>query len=231
VAWEDYKSKVAGAEVAAYNDAMLATKPAPTPTHPKRVTLEEFWRIPEGPPNFEFEDGELIPMVSPHGNHQEILSVLLVALRPHIIQNKLGKIWPEIDVHLPNVNRVYIPNLVYLSAANMAIFTQPDGKIHGTPDLVVELLSPSTKRRDRTTKQKVYQKAGVRWYWIVDVDDLTIEELKLTPDGYLIAQSIPRGHKFAPGLFPGLEIDLAELMGAEVEPEEDREDERPAESD
>ncbi|MEK7327074.1 MAG: Uma2 family endonuclease [Chloroflexota bacterium] len=210
---------------------MLATKSASTVVPPERITLEEFWRIPEGPPNFEFEDGELIAMVSPHGKHQEIVLQLGGALSAHVRRAKLGKVWPEIDVYLPSVNRVYIPDLVYLSADKLGLFTEPDGKIHGTPDLVVELLSPSTKRRDRTTKQNAYQKAGVPWYWIVDVDDLTIEELKLTPEGYLIAQSVARGHKFLPGLFPGLEIDLVELLGEEAEPEEDRDDVRPTEND
>ncbi len=94
---------------------MIAVKSTPAVALPKRLTLEEFWRIPEGPPNFESEDGELIAMVSPHGRHEEVLSALLEVLRPHIRRNKSGKIWPEIDVHLPEANRVYISDLVYLS--------------------------------------------------------------------------------------------------------------------
>ena len=106
-----------------------------------------------------------------------------------------------------------------------------DGKIHGTPDLMIEILSPSTQGRDRTAKRDAYRRAGVEWYWIVDADNLTIEEHKLTPDGYLITQSIGRGYKFAPGLFPELTIDLAELLDEPSIPEPDRDDERPQEPD
>ena len=87
----------------------------------RHITLDEFWKIPEGPPNFEFEDGELISMVSPTSNHQDILSALLVVLRPYVMQKKLGRIWPEVDVHLPNLNRVYIPDLVFLSAEKLGV--------------------------------------------------------------------------------------------------------------
>jgi len=184
------------------------------------MTLEEFWATPEGPPDYEFEDGEVIAMVSPHGRHQELLLILGAELRAHNAKNKLGKIWLEIDVHLPSVQRVYIPDLVFLGAEHLDRYSKEDGKIHDLPDLVIEVLSPSTKWRDRTTKKNVYEQAGVTWYWMVDADDLTVEECKLTPDGYLIAQSIPPGQPFAPKLFPGLSLDLAELMGEEIQPED-----------
>lgn len=184
------------------------------------MTLDEFWDLPEGPPNYEFEDGEVIEMVSPHGRHQDVLLALGAELRAHILKNKSGKIWLEIDTHLPNVSRVYIPDLVFLAADHLDRYSKEDGKIHGVPDLVIEVLSPSTKRRDRTTKKNVYEQAGVAWYWMVDADDLTIEECRLTPEGYLITQSVPPGKPFTPKLFLGLSFNLVELMGEEIEPED-----------
>ena len=180
------------------------------------MTLEEFRDLPEGPPNYEFEDGEVIEMVSPHGRHQDVLLALGAELRAHIIKNKLGKLWLEIDVHLSDVRRVFIPDLVFLAADHLDRYSKDDGKIHGVPDLAIEVLSPSTKRRDRTTKKNVYEQAGVAWYWMVDADDLTIEECKLTPEGYLITQSVPPGQPYAPKLFAGLSFNLAELMGEEI---------------
>ena len=190
-------------------------------TSGRRLTLEEFFAIPEGPPNVELEEGELIMTAQPHGRHQSLLLYLGAALIDHLRRNRVGRIWPEIDVHLPGEARVYVPDLVFLTSEHLDRYSDEDGRIHGVPDLVVEIISPSTERRDRTTKLRVYQQVGVAWYWLVDPDELIIQEYKLTPEGYLLAQSVPPGDAFTPGLFPGLTIDLAALMGETVKTEEE----------
>jgi len=187
----------------------------------QRMTLEEYFALPEGPPNYEFEEGELVLMNPPHGRHQKLMMRLSHPLDDHVTRNHLGSLWPEIEVHLSEEGRVYIPDLVFLSADHLDRYSDADGRIHGVPDLVVEILSPSTERRDRTTKFRTYQQVGVPWYWLIDPDELIAQEYKLTPEGYLLAQSIPPGEAFAPGLFPGLTIDLAALMGETVKTEED----------
>ncbi len=185
----------------------------------QRMTLEEFFAIPEGPPKVELEEGELIMTAQPHGRHQSLLLYLGAALVDHLRRNSVGRIWPEIDVHLPGEARVYVPDLVFLASDHMDRYSEQDGRIHGVPDLVVEIISPSTERRDRTTKFRAYQQVGVPWYWLLDPDALIAQEYKLTPDGYLLAQSIAPGEAFAPGMFPGLTIDLAALMGETVKAE------------
>jgi len=192
-----------------------------TPPVRQRMTLEEFFAIPEGPPKVELEEGELIVTAQPHGRHQTMLLRLGSVLDSQVTQNRLGRVWPEIDVHLPGEARVYVPDLVCLSSEHLDRYSDVDGRIHGVPDLVVEIISPSTERRDRTTKFRTYQQVGVPWYWLIDPDELIAQEYKLTPEGYLLAQSIPPGEAFAPGLFPGLTIDLAALMGETVKAEEE----------
>jgi Uma2 family endonuclease len=199
----------------------LATSPQKyIDTSSKRITLQEFWSIPEGPPNYEFEDGELIEMVSPNDRHQDVLGALYTALRSFLLKEKLGKLWLELDVHLPNVRHVYIPDLVFLATDHLNLLSKEDGKIHGVPDMVVEISSPSTQRKDRTKKKNTYFQAGVTWYWMVDAVDLTIEECKWTSEGYLITQSIAASESFAPKLFPALTFNLADLMGEEFVDEE-----------
>jgi Uma2 family endonuclease len=177
-----------------------------------QLSLAEFLALPEAPPRYEFEEGTLIPMPQPHSRHQQILAVLLVTLWSHIRAYRLGQIWPEIDVILPGAGRVYVPDLLYLRPEHGDRHDETTGRIHGAPDLVVEILSPSTRLRDRTVKREAYQQAGVPWYWLVDQDDLTIEELELTPRGYLLTQVVPPGRPFRPALFPELAIDLAALL-------------------
>ncbi len=184
----------------------------PAPPAPPQLSLAEFLALPEAPPRYEFEEGNLILMPQPHSRHQQILTVLLVTLWSYIKAHAIGQIWPEIDVILPGATRVYVPDLVYLQAEHGDRHDEATGRIHGTPDLVVEILSPSTRLRDRTVKREAYQQAGVPWYWLVDQDDLTVEELELTPRGYLLTQVVPPGRSFHPALFPELAIDLAALL-------------------
>jgi Uma2 family endonuclease len=108
-----------------------------------------------------------------------------------------------------------VPDLTFLATEHLDRMTD-EGLIAGAPDLVIEISSPSTRHRDRVTKLHAYREAGVPWYWIVDPDDLIIEEYRLTPEGYLVAQSVATGDDFEPGLFPGLTISLAELLGVSL---------------
>ena len=190
----------------------LAPPLRPAPPASSRLSLAEFLALPEAPPRYEFEEGTLIPMPQPHSRHQKILLRLAALLDGYITARALGSLWPEIDVILPGAGRVYAPDLVYLQAEHGDRHDEATGRIHGAPDLVVEILSPSTRLRDRTVKREAYQQAGVPWYWLVDQDDLTIEELELTPRGYLLTQVVPPGQPFRPALFPELAIDLAALL-------------------
>lgn len=192
-----------------------------TPTKPKTVkkrwTQVEFHELPEGPPYYELEDGELIEMARPELRHQKVVTKLLLALSPYVEQNKLGEVWPEVEVDITPTN-IYVPDLCFLAADHLHQIE--DGKrIVGPPDLVVELLSPSTAARDLATKLQTYQQAGVPWYWIVVTDLLVIQEYQNTPEGYLLSQGIAPGEVFSPRLFPGLSFNLAEMMGEEVKRE------------
>ena len=186
----------------------VAVPPTPTP-QPSPLTLADYHALHEGPPYFEFEQGELIPMNRPHANHQAVLLKLGGVLDNHVTRNSLGRVWPEVEVDL-TPERGYVPDLAFLANEHLDRL-RPEGIIAGAPDLVVEILSPHTARRDRTTKFRAYQPAGVPWLWLVDADDLIVEEYRLTPEGYLRAQTLGPGEVFQPGLFPGLALNLAEL--------------------
>lgn len=119
-------------------------------------------------------------------------------------------VWPEVAVELSHT-RTYVPDLSFLSAANQGRFVD-DIAIQGAPDLVVEVVSPSTASRDRSGKLRAYHQAGVAWYWLVESDTLLITEFKHTPEGYLVAQSVAASDEFAPALFPGLSLRMADLL-------------------
>jgi Uma2 family endonuclease len=188
------------------------------PSLSQRMTMREFQALPEGPPFFEFERGELIPMVSPTSRHQDLLFVLTRVLKDFTLQHRLGRVFLDVDVYLPDDEHGYIPDITFLSAANAHLHHEAgDQKIHGAPDLVVELVSADT-HRDRVEKFRAYYDNGVTWYWMVDSKDLTIEEHQWTPQGYLRTATVAAGEDFRPRLFDGLVINLSTLLKADRPP-------------
>jgi Uma2 family endonuclease len=181
-----------------------------TTTARQTATLEEFRALPQGPPFYEFEEGELIPVTSPPLRHQDILAELDHILRRFARERNLGRVGMEVDVHLPD-GRVYIPDLSFVSIGRSDLLDPEDGKIHGSPDLVVEITS-SDPERDRVHKFRIYYNNGVPWYWIVDGETLAIEEYHATADGYLRTATVAGGEEFRPQLFAELSINLAVLI-------------------
>ena len=200
--------------MAALSPPLTRQGPAQLP----RLTLADYHALPEGPPHFEFEHGELIPMNRPHADHQAMLLKLGGAIDNHVTRHALGRLWPEVEVDL-TPDHGYVPDLAFLTTDHLTQVSPP-GVITGAPDLVVEILSPNTARRDRTAKFRAYQQAGVPWLWLVDPVDLIIEEYRLTAEGYLRAQTTGPDETFRPGLFPELTINLAELLGSTAPPTE-----------
>jgi Uma2 family endonuclease len=176
----------------------------------RRMTLEEYKALPEGPPKFEFENGEVIPMTQPMPEHQDVLVELCPAMRTHVGRHRLGRVFMEPDVYLPD-GRGYIPDVVVLSEPRLALYDVTTKSIHGSPDLCVEILS-TRPSRDLVDKLKVYADNQVPWYWVVDPMGLTIEEYRLTPGGYERTALIPAGQAFHPALFPGFTVDLKKLL-------------------
>jgi Uma2 family endonuclease len=116
--------------------------------------------------------------------------------------------YAPIDVLLAPTTIVQ-PDLVFVAATRQAIVTER--AIEGAPDLVVEILSPSTSRQDRVTKAALYARFGVPFYWIVDPSARTLEEYALAQDSYRLV-AVHSGPTVArTELFPDLEIDLAQV--------------------
>lgn len=190
-------------------------------TSKKRWTREEFRQIPETvDQRIEWEDGELIIMASPSLRHQRIAIRLIGALLSYITLHKLGELLYEIEVDISDV-RTVIPDIVFVSDENShMLHTQ---SIVGGPDLIVEILSESTQKRDWDAKLKAYQAAGVEHYWIVS-QDLTIWEFVVDSAEFKFPQFYDKGEDFTPSLFPDFSINLAALMG-ELPSEDSKQDE------
>ena len=177
-----------------------------------RVTRDDYLRLPEGPPYFELIDGELIEMTHPKRRHYRIFTLMLK--RCDDFATTHGGEWaPEPNLYLPTTEDVYHPDLVYVRAENLRI-CQDDG-IWGVPDVICEILSPSTERIDRIRKMREFAAAGVPHVWLISpVQPVAIEEYSLRGDDYARINALEAPALWQPAAFSGLEFALAEFDAA-----------------
>jgi Uma2 family endonuclease len=150
-------------------------------------------------------------MPSPRREHQRVVAKLFNYLDEWCTVRQLATVVMEVDVALPT-GRGYIPDIAFVRREREAELLAEDGKIHGAPDLVVEVLSEGSRSRDLFRKFEGYQEAGVRDYWIVYPEAWLIAEYALTEQGYVLRSVTEEGEVFRPSLFEGLEIDLKAIM-------------------
>lgn len=169
----------------------------------------DYERLDEGAP-YELIRGRLVMSPCPTPLHQ-ILSGVLFEILSKAAQTKGGvAMYAPMDVCFSD-DTILQPDLLFVANERRQIITK---HVEGAPDLVVEILSPSTGRRDKTEKLDLYAKYGVPEYWIVDPATQVIEFLLLNDGKYVIEQQ-PDNHYRSPKL-PEIEIDLAAFW-AEVE--------------
>jgi len=184
---------------------------AALPLEKRKFTLAEFEQIPIGPPYFEYDEGEIVELASPTLDHADIVDEINSAMKSYVRARKLGRTFREIDVYLPD-GKVFIPDVGFLSNDHSDMLWESDGKIHGAPNLVVEVTSQDSNR-DRVRKFRVYHANGIAWYWIIDQETLDIEEYERTQSGYKLLNQVGLGEVFRPKLFPEMEINLAQTLG------------------
>jgi Uma2 family endonuclease len=145
---------------------------------PTRWTWAEFARLPsEGSTRYEVIAGELVVSPAPGLRHQGVVGELVTRLNGLIRDRDLGYVYPgPVDVIFAEGDYLE-PDVAFVRKGREAILT--DRGIEGPPDLVIEVLSPSTESRDRGLKLERYRHFDVGEYWIVDPDKRSIEIWKL----------------------------------------------------
>ena len=174
-----------------------------------KFTYEDYLRTPDDK-RYELIDGELIRTQSSGRAHQRASVRLGSKLYFFVRKHDLGLIyWARRDVVLSDTDVVQ-PDLMFISNERMHIDTEAE--VWGGPDLVVEILSPSTADRDRTVKQVLYARHGVKEYWLVDADARTIEVLLLRDRGFEPAATYAEGDTLVSRTLPGFSIPLSEIF-------------------
>ncbi|MBE3071763.1 MAG: Uma2 family endonuclease [Acidobacteria bacterium] len=183
----------------------------PAEVSPTKLTYDDYLLFPDDGRRHELIDGEHHVTPAPSLRHQRILRRLTTAFDVFLQTHRLGEVFcAPVDV-VPTDVDVVEPDVLFVSNERAAILRDP---VRGAPDLVIEILSPSSRRTDEIVKRKLYERIGVREYWVVDPE---LDAVKVyRRDGEKFARggefSREEGHSLSTPLLPGLSIPLDDLF-------------------
>ena len=171
----------------------------------KRLTEHDLLQMPSDGRKYELVDGRL-QIVPTGARHGEIVSNLIGRL--HTAKTPTVALYSEAVGFRMRSGNIRSPDASVMRRERLPDGVSPDEFIDGAPDLAVEVVSPSTRTRDTVEKVRLYHQAGIAWYWLIDSETLAVQELRWTPDGYVIGAVATAGQPFCPAALPGFEIDL-----------------------
>jgi Uma2 family endonuclease len=175
-----------------------------------KLTYEQFRQLPDDGKRYELICGEVHLTPAPSTKHQLVLKRLYSSLDTHVTGKELGEVYfAPLDVRFSEDTALQ-PDLIFVSKLRAEIIQE--NFIAGVPDLVVEVLSPSTTAHDRATKLKLYADAGVPETWLIDSQAKTVEILKLQGKKYLVDSTLAGEQSLKSTQFPGWELPLSQLF-------------------
>ena len=177
-------------------------------TTPK-LTYQDYAAL-EGDERYELLDGELILVASPNRDHQEVVMDLGFMMRTFARENDLGRVYiAPFDVLFTDTD-VAQPDIMFISREREHILTPAN--VQGAPDLIVEILSPSSSTRDWRDKRELYAAHGVREYWIIDPANRIVSVL-LLQDGVLeIEQTLTEDDTVTSTVLDGFSVSLESIF-------------------
>lgn len=130
-----------------------------------KFTYADLREMPEDGRRYEVVGGDLLASPSPKVSHQVVVGAVYALLREAARAGHGRALVAPTDVFFDEHNAV-VPDALFVSKAHLAIIAED--AVRGVPDLIVEVLSPSTRARDLGPKLRLYERAGVRVYWVLD---------------------------------------------------------------
>jgi Uma2 family endonuclease len=133
---------------------------------PPRTIMEAYKSLPEGT-LAELIDGILYMSPAPTLQHQRVLLKLAKALSNYVEEQETGELFvAPVDVYLDETANAVQPDILFVSHKGSGKIL--DNRVVGAPDLVIEIVSPGNINHDWKTKMSLYERFGVKEYWIVD---------------------------------------------------------------
>jgi len=173
-------------------------------------TEGDYFALPDANWLIELSEGELIMPPHPTETHQRIAMELAFRLHTFVNENDLGtvrlaplpvRLWP---------GKIREPDILFVAQEHSDRIGE---QVYGPPDLVVEVLSPATRRTDRLEKTVEYARAGVSEYWIVDPDGQTVEVFTLREGAYELLGKWGGGEEAHSGVLAGFRVAVDEVFG------------------
>lgn len=174
----------------------------------KKLTYADYEMMPADGFRHEILDGEELMTPAPNPDHQAVVVNLTALLRDHTKARRLGRVFvAPTDVVLSEHDLVQ-PDLLFVAETRAHIVGSKN--IEGAPDLVIEVLSPSTETVDRVQKRALYDRSGVREYWMVDLASKTVEIHEFgSPRRTRVYKE---GQHFESVVLPGLTVRLTDIF-------------------
>lgn len=172
----------------------------------KCYTYEDYAKLPEGA-RYQLIGGQLIMTPAPSTYHQEISKRLEYLLYEYVeLRQKLGKVYyAPVDVYLED-EETYQPDIIFISNTRLDIIKKE--KIEGAPDIIIEILSPSTAYYDLVHKKELYARHSVKEYWIVDPIGKWIELYKNDNGAFLLVTKARKGESISSEVLVGFTVAL-----------------------
>jgi Uma2 family endonuclease len=177
---------------------------------PRRMTYSELLKMPEDGPRIELYDGEVWEMPSATGDHQHVALNTAVLLRDYERRAGGRVAIAPLDVIFSEVNVVQ-PDVLYFIEARLPLFTQ-DKRPRHRPDIVVEILSPTTEGNDKGRKLRMFARYEVPEYWMIDTDERTLEIRSLRGEFYTVTVKASGEDRVTSPLLPDLSFPLQHLF-------------------
>lgn len=181
----------------------MATAPRST----AKLTWDDYLAFPEDGRRHEIINGEHYVTASPVLRHQRVSRHIQFQLYEQIEQQGKGEVFNAPTAVQLSESDVVEPDLLVVLASQERRLRET--RVDGPPDLVVEILSPSTRRLDREVKLALYRRAGVSEYWIVDPEARQVE--KYRRQGDLLARAGAFSKRIAVDVLPGVAVDLTRV--------------------
>ena len=175
-----------------------------------KMTAKQYLQLGEDPPGVRLElvNGEIAVSPGPTLDHAYTLLKLASILRLHVKRNNLGVIFCDVDTIISQFD-VRAPDILFVKKAKVPRLKKK--AVDFTPDLCVEIISPSTIEIDWQDKFKQYRDAGIPFYWIVDTDQRTFEAFQLKKKKYSLIASGHGSDMVTAPPFADLQIALSDL--------------------
>jgi Uma2 family endonuclease len=178
-----------------------------------KLTYDDFLLFPDDGQRHELIDGEHYVTPSPNIRHQRISKRLLVLMDNWLRDHPLGEVfYAPLDVRFSMFD-VVEPDLLYVSNERAgALLTGQH--VTGSPDLIIEIGSPSTRQRDETIKRRLYERSNVLEYWVVDPDIAVIRVYHRDGERFARPMELSReaDDVLTTALIPGLRVPLSHVF-------------------